>query len=297
MSVKARPLAAVAAVLALALSGCTLFGDDGEPEPPQATAAGIPADPPDRLREPRGVLRAEALVAQVRGRAVRRPDRARSDYAEPDGDTIKVKVLRCRPAASRAGSARWWSTRAAREDPGSSTRRPPTSSSASRCGSASTSSASTRGACGRSAPINCLDDAQLDDVPGRGPDPGQRRGGAGLRPDGQGLRRRLQGQRRAAARPRVDRRRRQGHGHPARRPRRPEAELPRQVLRHLPRRHLRRALPALVGQFVLDGVVPPDLTSAEVNEGQAAGFELATRAWAKDCVEEGDCPSATRSTR
>ena len=48
--------------------------------------------------------------------------------------------------------------------------------------------------------------------------------------------------------------------------------------------------PQLVGQFVLDGVVAPDLTSAEVNQGQAEGFELATRAWAKDCVEEGDCP-------
>jgi pimeloyl-ACP methyl ester carboxylesterase len=48
--------------------------------------------------------------------------------------------------------------------------------------------------------------------------------------------------------------------------------------------------PTLVGQFVLDGVVAPDLTSAEVNQGQAAGFELATRAWAQDCVDEGDCP-------
>ena len=48
--------------------------------------------------------------------------------------------------------------------------------------------------------------------------------------------------------------------------------------------------PALVGQFVLDGVVAPDLTSAEVNQGQAAGFELATRAWAQDCVDEGGCP-------
>ena len=41
---------------------------------------------------------------------------------------------------------------------------------------------------------------------------------------------------------------------------------------------------------MLDGVVPPDLTSAQVNEGQAAGFEVATRAWAKDCVSEGGCP-------
>jgi len=48
--------------------------------------------------------------------------------------------------------------------------------------------------------------------------------------------------------------------------------------------------PKLVGRFVLDGVLPPDLTSAEVSKGQAEGFERATRAWAADCVGEGDCP-------
>ncbi|GAA6527481.1 alpha/beta hydrolase [Intrasporangium sp. DVR] len=48
--------------------------------------------------------------------------------------------------------------------------------------------------------------------------------------------------------------------------------------------------PARVGRFVLDGVVPPDLTSAQLAEGQARGFELATRAYVEDCVSEGDCP-------
>ena len=48
--------------------------------------------------------------------------------------------------------------------------------------------------------------------------------------------------------------------------------------------------PHLVGQFVLDGVVAPDLTSSEVNAGQAAGFETATRAYVKDCVQGGGCP-------
>ena len=47
--------------------------------------------------------------------------------------------------------------------------------------------------------------------------------------------------------------------------------------------------PALVGRFVLDGVVPPDATPAEVSIGQAEGFERATRAWAADCVSKG-CP-------
>ncbi|HMM97339.1 alpha/beta hydrolase [Phycicoccus sp.] len=48
--------------------------------------------------------------------------------------------------------------------------------------------------------------------------------------------------------------------------------------------------PTNVGRFVLDGVVAPDLTSEEINLGQAKGFELATRSWAKYCVTEGDCP-------
>ncbi|HSO66016.1 MAG TPA: alpha/beta hydrolase [Ornithinibacter sp.] len=48
--------------------------------------------------------------------------------------------------------------------------------------------------------------------------------------------------------------------------------------------------PEQVGRMVLDGVVPPDLSSEEINLGQAQGFELATREWAAYCVEEGDCP-------
>ncbi|WP_270887217.1 alpha/beta hydrolase [Pedococcus sp. 5OH_020] len=48
--------------------------------------------------------------------------------------------------------------------------------------------------------------------------------------------------------------------------------------------------PKRVGRFVLDGVLPPDATSAEVAAGQAEGFERATRAWAADCVDAGDCP-------
>lgn len=48
--------------------------------------------------------------------------------------------------------------------------------------------------------------------------------------------------------------------------------------------------PQLVGRFVLDGVVAPDLTSAEVNRGQAKGFETATRAWAQFCIDKGECP-------
>jgi pimeloyl-ACP methyl ester carboxylesterase len=48
--------------------------------------------------------------------------------------------------------------------------------------------------------------------------------------------------------------------------------------------------PERVGRFVLDGALAPDLTSVEINTGQAEGFELATRQWAASCVDEGDCP-------
>ena len=51
--------------------------------------------------------------------------------------------------------------------------------------------------------------------------------------------------------------------------------------------------PKRVGRFVLDGVVPPDLTSAELAEGQARGFELATRAYVEDCVSGGGCVLGT----
>jgi pimeloyl-ACP methyl ester carboxylesterase len=51
-----------------------------------------------------------------------------------------------------------------------------------------------------------------------------------------------------------------------------------------------KLFPSKVGRVVLDGVVAPDLTPEELNLGQAKGFELATRQWAAYCVEQGNCP-------
>ena len=42
-------------------------------------------------------------------------------------------------------------------------------------------------------------------------------------------------------------------------------------------------------RLVLDGAVDVDLTSRELNLGQAAGFERALRAYVTDCVDGGDC--------
>mgnify|MGYP001941898397 FL=1 len=45
-----------------------------------------------------------------------------------------------------------------------------------------------------------------------------------------------------------------------------------------------------VGRMVLDGVLPPDLTMQQINEGQATGFEKALDAYLADCVSGGKCP-------
>ncbi|WP_316932110.1 alpha/beta hydrolase [Nocardioides marmotae] len=44
------------------------------------------------------------------------------------------------------------------------------------------------------------------------------------------------------------------------------------------------------GRLVLDGAVDLSLSSRELSLGQAAGFETAIRAYVKDCVANGDCP-------
>ncbi|TWE09970.1 alpha/beta hydrolase family protein [Rudaeicoccus suwonensis] len=48
--------------------------------------------------------------------------------------------------------------------------------------------------------------------------------------------------------------------------------------------------PQRVGRFVLDGVVPPDITTTQENLGQAQGFEQATQSYVRNCVAQGNCP-------
>ncbi|MFC6704197.1 alpha/beta hydrolase [Flexivirga alba] len=51
--------------------------------------------------------------------------------------------------------------------------------------------------------------------------------------------------------------------------------------------------PKRVGRFVLDGVVPPDITGTQMGLGQAKGFEQATRSYVRDCVAQSNCPLGT----
>ena len=48
--------------------------------------------------------------------------------------------------------------------------------------------------------------------------------------------------------------------------------------------------PDKVGRLVLDGAIDPTVTGLEMGLGQAEGFERATRAYVEDCVASGGCP-------
>ncbi|MET0789606.1 MAG: alpha/beta hydrolase [Cellulomonas sp.] len=48
--------------------------------------------------------------------------------------------------------------------------------------------------------------------------------------------------------------------------------------------------PEKVGRLVLDGAKPPTLSTTEVSEGQAIGFENALRAYVTDCQAGSGCP-------
>lgn len=48
--------------------------------------------------------------------------------------------------------------------------------------------------------------------------------------------------------------------------------------------------PERVGRVVLDGAIDPTISGLEMGLGQAEGFERATRAYVEDCVAGGGCP-------
>ncbi|NSC23112.1 alpha/beta hydrolase [Streptomyces albus subsp. chlorinus] len=51
------------------------------------------------------------------------------------------------------------------------------------------------------------------------------------------------------------------------------------------------------GRLVLDGAMDPSLDARRVNREQTAGFETAFKAFARDCVGQSDCPLGTGSVR
>ncbi|MFD5749090.1 alpha/beta hydrolase [Streptomyces sp. NPDC127033] len=53
--------------------------------------------------------------------------------------------------------------------------------------------------------------------------------------------------------------------------------------------------PRRTGRLVLDGAMDPSLPARELNRDQTAGFEMAFRSFAEDCVKQADCPLGQKS--
>ncbi|MFI6441479.1 alpha/beta hydrolase [Streptomyces sp. NPDC050759] len=54
--------------------------------------------------------------------------------------------------------------------------------------------------------------------------------------------------------------------------------------------------PGRSGRLVLDGAMDPSLSARRLNLDQTAGFETAFQSFAKDCVQQPDCPLGTKTT-
>ncbi|KOU68066.1 proteinase [Streptomyces sp. MMG1533] len=54
--------------------------------------------------------------------------------------------------------------------------------------------------------------------------------------------------------------------------------------------------PERAGRLVLDGAMDPSLPARRMNLDQTAGFETAFQSFAKDCVQQPDCPLGGRNT-
>lgn len=54
--------------------------------------------------------------------------------------------------------------------------------------------------------------------------------------------------------------------------------------------------PGRAGRLVLDGAMDPSLPARRMNLDQTAGFETAFQSFAKDCVQQPDCPLGTKGT-
>ncbi|KKD05928.1 proteinase [Streptomyces sp. WM6386] len=53
--------------------------------------------------------------------------------------------------------------------------------------------------------------------------------------------------------------------------------------------------PDRVGRLVLDGAMDPSLSARRTNLDQTAGFETAFQSFARDCVQQSDCPLGTKA--
>ncbi len=289
-----RPVLTLAVALAVTLtaSGCTLapFGEaraDRTPSPEQKTAAQVPPSGGESLAR----FYTQDLAWSSCGRRNRCARLSVPiDYAQPDGDTIKLAVLKVEASSP---SNRIGSLVVNPGGPGGS-------------GVAYASAADVivtkavraaydivgfdpRGV-GSSSPIKCLDDRELDSFLGADPTPDDTAEEQVLASSAEAF----ADQCKANGGPLL--------GHVSTIDAARDMDILRAALAETTLDYLGKSygtflgatyadlFPTKVDRFVLDGAIDPSLTSSQVNEGQAVGFETATRAYVKDCVDRGSCP-------
>lgn len=287
MKVKAQVLVAAAAALAVGLSGCSVLGGgSSEASTPVPKAARTAPPGSEALAKFYGQTLAWKKCGPGQCAGLTVP----LDYAQPDGETITIRVLRMRATkkGQRLGSLV--------VNPGG-----PGGSGIDYAAAADTIVGKPvrqrfdivgfdpRGV-QRSSPVDCLGDAEMDDFLAQDPtpdDPAEVQtylasmkdlGDSCLARTGPPL------------------------GHISTVDTAKDMDILRSALGDVKLNYLGKSygtqlgavyaglFPSLVGRFVLDGVLPPDLTWEESAVGQAEGFERAAHAWARYCVAKGTCP-------
>ncbi|SNV19175.1 Tripeptidyl aminopeptidase precursor [Dermatophilus congolensis] len=215
------------------------------------------------------------------------------DYSKPDGKTVKLRVLKVAANGAKNGQAPRGALLVNPGGPGASATQYAMMADFIVSGTIRKNydivGFDPRGV-GKSSPMKCLDDASMDAVMGADPTPDDQReieiAYGGLAKMGKGCQQKY---------PDLV-----GHVSTAEAAR--DMDVVRSVLGQPKLNYLGKSygtylgatyaglFPKNVGNMILDGVMPPDLTSEQVSLGQAAGFESATRAWAKSCTSSGKCP-------
>jgi pimeloyl-ACP methyl ester carboxylesterase len=288
MTVKGRVLVAATAVMAVGLSGCSLLpgGDSGQAATPLPSASRTPPAGSEALAKFYGQTLdwKKCAGGQCAGLSVP------MDHAKPDGEAITVQVLRV-PASRKSqrigslvvnpggpGGSGVDYARAADFIVGKPVRQ-----------RFDVVGFDPRGV-QRSSPVDCLTDEQMDDFLAQDPtpdDPAEVQTFLGsMKVLGDGCLTRTG--------PLL--------GHISTDDTAKDMDILRSALGDAKLNYLGKSygtqlgavyaglFPQLVGRFVLDGVLPPDLTWEESAVGQAEGFERAAHAYAKDCVNQGGCP-------